>query len=106
MLRDFQVDLCVGASEQRACRIVDVYINQQGACRHVDGIGGAHQFSLKGAALKLGQTEFRGHAELNLLRIFLRDVYVDAQFSVLGNVEEIGFYIGIAAGVDQVSNVS
>src|SRR6266849_979116 len=106
MLRDFQVDLCVGASEQRACRIVHVYFNQQGAGRHVDRIGGAHQFSLKGAARKLGQTEIRRHADLNPLRIFLWDVYVDAQFSGLSDVEEIGFYIGIAAGVDQVSNVS
>src|SRR5712692_2654084 len=106
MLRDFQVDLCVGASEQRACRIVYVYFNQQGGGRHVDGIGGAHQFSLKGAARKLGQTEIRRHADLNPLRIFLWDVYVDAQFSGLSDVKEIGFYIGIAAGVDQVSNVS
>src|SRR6266853_6348088 len=106
MLRDFQVDLCVGASEQRACRIVHVYFNQQGAGRHVDGIGGAHQFSLKGATRKLRQTEIRRHADLNPLRIFLWDVYVDAQSSGLRDVKEIGFYIGIAAGVDQVSNVS
>src|SRR5712691_939982 len=106
MLGDFQVDLCVRASEQRACRIVHVYFNQQGAGGHVDGIGGAHQFSLKGAARKLGQTEIRRHADLNPLRIFLWDVYVDAQSSGLSDVEEIGFYIGIAAGVDQVSNVS
>src|SRR5260370_32694144 len=105
MLRDFQVDLCVGASEQRACGIVDIDFNQQGTGCYSDRIGGAHKFAAKCTSWKLSETEISCHPDLNPLRIFLRDVYVDAQFSGLSHVEEIGFNRATASGVNQVTDI-
>src|SRR5580704_9511780 len=105
MLRDFQVDLRIGTGEQRACRIVHVYFDQQSAGCHVDGIGGAHELSVKAAARKLGQTEISCHTDRNPLRVFLRNVYVNAQYSGLSDVEEIGLNSATAAGVNQIADI-
>src|SRR4029077_7670229 len=100
-----QMDFCVRAGEQRACWIVYIDFNQQRASRHIDGIGGAHQFSLKLAVWKLGQMEICCHTDFGPSRIFLRDVYVNAQFPGLNDVEEIGFHSAGAAGVNQVADI-
>src|SRR5713101_2280165 len=105
MFRDLQVDLRVGAGEQRACRIVHVYFDQQGTGCHVDGIGGAHEVSAKGAGRKLSETKISCHTHHNPLRIFLRDVYVHAQYSRLSDVEEIGLNPAAAAGGNEVADI-
>src|SRR5260370_41233707 len=101
MFRDLQVDLRVGAGEQRACRIVHVYFDQQGTGCHVDGIGGPNEFSAKGAGRKLSETKVSCHTDRNPLRIFLRDVHLHAQYSRLSDVEEIGLNPAAAAEVNE-----
>src|SRR5258705_1659612 len=74
---NLQMDLRVGAGEERASGIVHFNFDQQGPGRHVDVFSCAHQLSLKLASWELSKSEICRHTDFDSLRIFLRDVYVN-----------------------------
>src|SRR6202011_1118422 len=98
--------LCIGAGEQRACRIVHIDFYQQRAGGHINGLGSPHQLSPKIAPGKLSQAESSSHPGFDPLRVFLRNVDVNPQLSGLSDVEEIGFYSSTASGINEVADVS
>src|SRR5437588_1155742 len=100
-----QVNLSVGAREQRARGVRHVYFDQQRTGCHVDGFGCAHQLSLKLLPRKLSQTEICCHTDFYALRICLGDIYVNPQCSGLSDVKEIGFYAACATGVNEVADI-
>ena len=85
--------------------IVHINFNEQSTSCEVDVIGSAHQFPLKFAVRKLSETEIRCHADFDPPRVFLWDVYVNAQFSGLSDVKQIGFHIAAAARIDEVADI-
>ena len=85
------MDFCIRTREQRVCGIGHINFNQQSASRHVDGVSGAYQVSLKRTPGKLSESKICGHAHFDSARVFFRDVYVNAQRAGLSDVKEIGF---------------
>src|ERR1700731_1169908 len=99
------MDFCIGAGKQGVGWIGHINFNQQSASRHVDGVSSAYQASLKCASGKLSESKVRGHAGFDSARVFFRDVYVNAQRARLSDMEEIGFYIGVATRINKVADI-
>lgn len=82
--------LRVGSCKQRTRRVVHIHLDQQRTGGHIDGVGSAHELSLKFAIRELSEADVRCHAVFDPLRVFLWDVYIDTQYPGLSDVEEIG----------------
>ena len=100
-----QMHLSVRSGEQCASGIVYIDFDQQGAGGHINGFGRPDQFSAKLAPGKFGQAEICRHSVLHPLRVFLRNVYVNAQLSGLSDVKKIGLRSSTASRINQIADV-
>src|SRR5580692_3352040 len=101
---NFEVNFGKCAGKQFARSVINIHFDEQRARSEIDGVGGAHQFTLEFPPGKLRQREVGGEAWLSRNGILLRNVDEDAQRASGGDVKEFLRRTG-GAGVNQLPNV-